>query len=640
MTGKPAYDLIPSTVINRVGARSASGVPGTDINDPFGKVSFEWLLAKMSEHLYPEYATNVLFYKGDHWQDGAGWSGPMPKQSEQDFASVKAEIEKAFISKNAVAECVRRHVSGVLGRDPTWKLASRASLVKKPAPKPVPHAGVPTPPSPSNGAKPPAQPATPPEPTPQDTARLDEEAALTDWWVKRKIHEILKATLEDGLLNGYASLRVFIPMGLLGPGSTIELPKQDIASALEYIFVHHPSPTQSGVVQNTDTMQEAGVYLFQDVEGNTHAEIAYAMGIGSEAPTMIRQLDPVATATIVNPDGTPVSTVVTPATGTGDSTEFSNQILIELGGLLPIYEIKIPILITEQVRSQQKMLNESLTMANRNIELAGFLERTILNGQMPGHYEDNPADPSGKSKRFVPDPYQVGAAAINFVNGIPSYDQQGKIIGLTNPQIVYKDPVTPDTFEQTKQMAYTGILEETRQVHYLLAAETYASGESRKQARADFFDSLVDTQGPINNMIGWLLDVVRAYAHWILKQSGPDDLRAIADTRINPGPATADTVKMAIDLYNVGGLSLPSLMEWSGVDDVAAELELIEQDRANGIMPAADKALMAAQLQTQMTLDAKAKEPVGGATGGSGANGNGRAGSTNSRNGNKPAPAK
>lgn len=642
--------------------------------------------------MYKGYAINRAFFEGDHWQDGDGWSGPMPKSTEVDFGTVKAEIEKAFISKNAIAECVRRHVSGVLGRDPTWKLATKDSLIKKPVAK-APFAALPpapatqppgapaNPTSPPNPAQPPSPPnapavppaasskpptppatngknqphppndATPPQGaappvavTPQDQARMDQEAALTTWWVQRKIHEILKEALEDALLNGYSTLRVFIPQGLLGPNYTLNLAKQDLPSALEYIYVHHPSPTQAGVVRNDDTMQEAGVYLFQDMEGVAHAEISYVMGIGHDKPTMVRQIEPPMQTAVIKPDGTPLTPILTTAAPNATPVLFENQIEIELGGLLPLYEIKIPILITEQVRSLQKMLNEALTMANRNIELAGFLERTILNGQMPGHYEDDTSDPLGKRKRFVPDPYQVGAAAINFVNGIPSYDAQGKIVGLTNPQIVYKDPVPPTTFEETKQMAYTGILEETRQVHYLLAAETYASGESRKQARADFFDSLVDTQGPVNNMIAWLLDCVLAHARWILKQPAVTDLRAIGDARINPGPATADTMKAAIDLHNAGGLSQPTMMEWSGVDDVAAELELIALDKSSGIVPPAQQAAQLqaqalqvhAQVAAQMPTGAPAQQNGGGPNGG-GPTGNGRGGLQNPRQGVKPA---
>src|SRR5687768_3168492 len=74
------------------------------------------------------YTANKRLYDGDAWLDGAGWIGPRPSATETDYQSVLTEIRRAFISKNAVREVVDRHIGGVVGQEPSWKLTPRRAL--------------------------------------------------------------------------------------------------------------------------------------------------------------------------------------------------------------------------------------------------------------------------------------------------------------------------------------------------------------------------------------------------------------------------------------------------------------------------------------------------------------------------------
>ena len=87
---------------------------------------------------------NQKFYQGDHWQDGAGWSGPMPEPEHPLFRDLLLEIRRGFVSKNTISEVVKRHVAGVLGREPAWSLALRRPLAEEEPPagsRPFPRPG-------------------------------------------------------------------------------------------------------------------------------------------------------------------------------------------------------------------------------------------------------------------------------------------------------------------------------------------------------------------------------------------------------------------------------------------------------------------------------------------------------------------
>jgi len=72
--------------------------------------------------------TAALFIGGDHWQSGKGWTGPHPAAGEDGYSEIMNEIEKAFVSRNVIAEVTGRHAGGVVGREPAWKLTLRRPM--------------------------------------------------------------------------------------------------------------------------------------------------------------------------------------------------------------------------------------------------------------------------------------------------------------------------------------------------------------------------------------------------------------------------------------------------------------------------------------------------------------------------------
>jgi hypothetical protein len=550
----------------------------------FDRLQMSDLLSVAASGVYAGAEVNARLYNGDHWLDSEGWTGPRPDEAAVGSTKVMDSIREAFVSKNIVKEVLDRHVTGVIGREPSWSFTTSRPDVR------------------STG--------TAALSTQDDPAINELSQALTIWWDEMGLHDILAEVVLNGLANRKSPLRFYIPPGLVDNNGQLADRPATLTDALRYIHIHSPAPTQASVLIDPTTMQRGGIYVWREdsaglgrgpVTGATprlgatnewHAELVTLSGRGNDIITTIRELVD---------DGGDIDQL-------GQTAQMAR---LFLGGRLTINELVLPVMVTEQVRKLQYMVNQSYTMAQQNAVLGGFLERTVMNGQMPGHEEDDPSRPG--RKRWIPDPLYVGAGAANFIAGYPIKDAGGNITGYTTPSMVYGQPVSPKTFEETVRMAYKGILEEVQQVHYLLAAENYLSGDSRRQARADFDASLRKTAGRVNVVGRWILETAAYMAYYLMGRNRANlaNVRAVFTTRVDPGPATSEAIRSAIELFESGNLSQPTTQAWAGVDDVDAERKLIEEDRARGVMP---QGIAALRLQ-QSEAAARATNAQASATG-------------------------
>jgi hypothetical protein len=330
--------------------------------------------------------------------------------------------------------------------------------------------------------------------------------------------------------------------------STVSI-KDVLANAIDLLYVMRPDPTQATVYVDDDTQQRASVYAYQ--------RSAHAPGDAVLTTGMHDEVE----VSFVDGDLTVLRILTT--------DDIANEARIPIGGHLLLFEMTRDVLITPQVRQLQNLLNMALTMMQRNVILGGFLERVLLNVQLPGTFVDDPTQPSGK--RFVPESFRVGAGTTNVLQGTVHTNELGQSQVL-NPSIIYRDPVPVDTFVATKEEAYTAILEETQQLHAAIAGDATASGKSRQQAMADFLTSLLETAAEVNALGRWLLETVLSLAAVFSGQPGRyDGLRATFDCRLDVGPLASDDVQQVINLVAARLLSHETGMARVRVDDVDAE---------------------------------------------------------------------
>lgn len=510
---------------------------------------------------------NLAYYNGDHWQNKIGWTGPSPQQTDLGYATTMTQIERAFVSRNAIAEIVDRHAAGVLGRELQWKFSLKRPLGK--VVTVVPETG--------------AETVEDDHPTDEEQALITEaEYALTTWWDKQKTLGKFQDMVRMALLAKRAMLRLYVPPGVrdenMVPKGTLEeslnrIWFQHLGSDEDTLELHMPMAT---VYTDKLTKRDIGLYAYREApkepSGSEGAELA--------------ELSYVDTAT-----GNTVLRIV------GNDGNIEEPVSLPLDGRLTLYEMVRKPLVGPQIVSQQKLLNLSETMKQRNVVLGGFLERVLLNAQLPGRLtkDENGAD------RFIPEPLYTGAGTTNALQGITYTDKAGNQ-QITTPSIVYRDPVPVTTFSDTSNSAYLAILQEAQQLHYALAGDAVVSGASRVQAQAAFQKDLLLTASEVEAAVRWLLETALAMASYFSGSPGRySGLRAVVQARIDAGPVTPDEKRLAIELKDAGLWSVETAMSATGIEDVDAEKERIEREQQEQQAIDAEKMMAVQEAITRMS---------------------------------------
>lgn len=461
---------------------------------------------------------NELFVLGDHWQDGNGWVGPHPQPDEDGFTETMNEIEQAFVSRNVIGEVVERHTSFLLGAEPRWGLVPRRAM--------------------EEGK----------EPTSEEQALIDEaEAALTIWWDARRIHAILQDLARQVVWASRSAFRLYVPPGMLTAAersgrSVTTISAKTLDEALAKLWPDHPSYAQATVYEDEDTKQQLGIFLFASDDELDHAELSFVQG----QKTIIRQMSD------------------------RGNREIDSEVSLPLGGRLPMYEITRPLLITEQIQRAQRALNLAASMLPRNVVTGGFLERVLLNAQMPGRWE---TDPKGNPTKFVPSEYHTGSGSTNFITGVQYKDEEGKTI-LATPDIRWREPIPVQPAVDAKNEHYRDILEEAKQGHIIAGTDPKLGWKSREQLRADSDKALGLTKTPTEQCGRWLLETALAMAEAFMGAPGryTSVLRAEFSCLASSGPLSIDERKENRESAKDGFLSRATTMERNGVEDVDAEL--------------------------------------------------------------------
>lgn len=479
---------------------------------------------------------NIAFFNGDAWQNSNGWIGPRRTLTDALYQASLDEIERGFISHNVVAEVTSRHVSGILSRELQWGFTPVRDLgtieTTDPATgKVITEEG---------------------QPTDQESALIGEaEAALTAWWDKREVPEILQAMLAGALNIKRSPLRLYVPPGLRDPSGN--LPPGDLATCLDYIWLQSlvanedtlelqvPSAT---VYTDKNTRRDVGIFTYKDGDKEA-AELSYLDDSGN---TVLRIIGEAVT----------------------------EPLLLPLGGRLTLYELTRSRLITPQITSQQKALNMAMSMKQRNAVMGGFLERVLLNVKWPSTVTTN----ADGSTTETPTPLNVGAGTTNSFQGVEYTDENGNM-RVANPSISYRDPVSPSTFIETEDSIYLSMLQEAQQLHYALAGDAVVSAVSRIQARDAFHKDLQFSAGKVEAAARWVLETVLAMASYFAGQPGRyESLRANVLAHVDSGPVSVEEEQAAIQLVDAALIARETGMARVGVEDVTAEAATIEREQA------------------------------------------------------------
>jgi hypothetical protein len=239
-------------------------------------------------------------------------------------------------------------------------------------------------------------------------------------------------------------------------------------------------------------------------------------------------------------------------------------------------------LITEDVISAQNSINLARTMEARSLIQNGFVERVLLNAQLPGQWVADDNSPNGQ--RFRPDPngLRTGAGMTSFVQGNPLYNEMGQVSGYTNPSVSYNDPAPLDSYAQSVAGSSEIIYHAMGQGH-LLASDSQMSGVARQVLRQDALLKISQYERVIVSALEKALTT-------FLRYSGFEGLRVSVGLRKAINFVSPEEKNAIIAEYNTGLISKATAIAMIGtVDDVDAELSLIEGEDLAAVVGAKER---------------------------------------------------
>lgn len=466
---------------------------------------------------------NRQFYTGDHWQNGSGWIGPHPQRTDVAFSEAMQEIAMTFTPKNVIAECVDRHALGVVGRAFQWSFVPRRLLKKDEAPN-------------------------------ADEARAIGEvtALMRNWLMSRKIPSLIRDAVATLLLAERSAIRLYVPAGLTDENDdgTRTVSVDTIEQALGKIYPEHPMPDTAAVVCDPDTKLEAGVWQYETVEDDDAGKEQRNEYVG------LCFLDEKGTA------------VVRLMSVSADTDENTNDVEMPLGGRLPMFEMRRRALITSVVQQQQRALNLANSMVPRNVVTGGFLERIILDAQMPGRPE---IIDGVKTGRWIHEPFYTGAGTTNFIAAAITENEDGET-SRGSPSVQFREPIAPTASIDATETHYLAILDECAQLHVVMSGDSNASGKSREEARTEFVRSLLRTQPEVEAALSFVLETALAMAEALANTPGQytNALRVNVRCVLDTGPLSADE-RASIEASIGKTLSTETAQTLLGIEDTEAE---------------------------------------------------------------------
>lgn len=486
-------------------------------------------------------AVNRKFMQGDDWQDGKGWVGPHFDKPGEVSKVLRDEIKRDFAAKGSLKSVVRRHRRGVIGRVPGWQISSRNA------------------------------PANPEEADKTDTQLIgDAQKVLNEFWKNSRVHQTLKAFVNDYLTTGRGVLRLFFVQTEDGAAEQAET----IEDAVKLLHLFREEPEAGIVICDKETLKKASLFRYER-DGKVFIEICY---VDDDGQTVFRQLS--------QDDAKNFAQKNFPASlgkYTDAQDEEENIFRLPLNGKLLVFEMKSEAFVTPAMVSQQKLVNKAYTMLSHNLDEDGFRRRKILNGLPPGEFEEKQQD--GKAvKVFVPNPNgeAVGAGSVSYTQGLPivERDPDGRIkTTYTTPAVHESQPIDVKTFVDSAVAGSEAILEDADQKHVAISGDATASGESRIQARDEFKQSLEDTKSDLDDCMSEVFEAVLAIVAYLM---GEDeryaDLQVTFSAILNPGPVSADVRRVAIEERDKGVRSTESAMEEAGVTDPDAMKAKIQSE--------------------------------------------------------------
>jgi hypothetical protein len=387
------------------------------------------------------------------------------------------------------------------------------------------------------------------------------------WWEMLGVHKLLHGATQKALVEGRAVVRLSLSPAALQPGAdgSMTVRSMDADQLLKYL---RPA-----------LLPPESAWLWEDANLNPAASYSYQTGDRAQDRIELAYVDD---------QGKTHLTV-------WDEARQPMSVIADLGGRIPYLQLMLTPLITPQVLENQRAYNVVTTMANRNTELAGFLERYMINLEPPTTTVRAIDGTPTKRPIMRTGP---GTMAVLFSKLIARATPQGESFEPVGPpQYGRFEPTSAQPLMAALDLAKTNIFSETRQMFALMGADASASGRSREVAISDFGASVQPTRRDVEHLGGQLTETLLVMLGAL---SGERALMGVTvDFRCHVQPVPPSSLERQQDRADVetGLISLATGRHRQGIDSSETEDTLIQQEIANGTSPLARAAVLSTEKQ-------------------------------------------
>lgn len=188
---------------------------------------------------------------------------------------------------------------------------------------------------------------------------------------------------------------------------------------------------------------------------------------------------------------------------------------LRLGRRLPMGEVMLPPLVTEQVLQNQMAYNTAKTMGVRNTELAGFVERYGIGLEPPYELVTDP-DTGERNKRYLPVRVGGGSMTLWQRQTHDALDKEGNYAGEragTGGEYGRLNPVSAEPLESVLRTCEADILMEVGQAVWLTQGNTQMAARSREILLGEFEARQEVTRDACRYLIAQVLETALALAY-------------------------------------------------------------------------------------------------------------------------------
>lgn len=485
--------------------------------------------AKKKEEFNLELFNQIeAYYKGDHFQEGKGWSGP-------DVKKLADQLKRGFVGDPVLSRAAQRAILAVVGKEPMWEFVPSRKLKLVDAKDETTGEQI----------------RELEKPTTEEQELIDLANELTtNYWDRNRLARWLIQVTTNLVLHNASYARIYA----LEEG---EMVIKDIESALEILNVHMPALTDARELADEHGRILGVAFTHKSPNGQLLHDVSW----------YDRKRKVVVTER--------VDDTYTPLPGV-------KPMELQIGDRLPIYKLKDAGLIKPVVLSLQKALDHDNTMLTMNNTVAGFRERLMINAMEP---TEEYVDPStGETKERIV-PFKSGAGSTAWIKGIELTDPNtGDVTGYSTPQVMYKDPVDQSGLLKSIDHKIRRILEAMSQAHVLISGDANASGTSRQQAVQDHVASLELIKREVESMLRWMFETLLAMAGGMTgKQDLFKPIRCVVSCRVSAVQLTSAERSQYVNEYNAKLRTRAKTMAILGEDDPDAEIAALDQEDLAGV---------------------------------------------------------